>query len=50
MPKRSDNANPVFKKDISKEMKKNKLVKSKEVFDYKKSNSTKDKNKKKSKY
>ena len=47
MPKRKDNADPIFKKDISKEMKKSKLVKSKDVFDYKK---TKDKNKKKSKY
>ncbi len=47
MPKRKDNADPMFKKDISKEMKKSKLVKSKDVFDYKK---TKDKNKKKSKY
>lgn len=47
MPKRKDNADPMFKKDISKEIKKSKLVKSKDVFDYKK---TKDKNKKKSKY
>tara|TARA_S200002703_G_scaffold154228_1_gene156681 strand:- start:531 stop:674 length:144 start_codon:yes stop_codon:yes gene_type:complete len=47
MPKRKDNADPMFKKDIVKDMKKNKLVKSKDVFDYKK---TKDKNKKKSKY
>lgn len=48
MPKRINNADPLFKKDISKEMKKNKLVKSKEVFQYDKK--TKDKNKKKSKY
>jgi len=47
MPKRKDNADPVFKKEISKMVQKNKLVKSKDVFDYKK---TKDKNKKKSKY
>ena len=50
MPKRKDNADPMFKKDIVKDMKKNKLVKSKDVFDFKKLNSTKDKNKKKSKY
>ena len=49
MPKRKDNADPMFKKDIVKEMKKNKIVKSKEVFDYKKDKSKKSKNKK-SKY
>lgn len=47
MPKRKDNADPMFKKDIVKEMNKNKIVKSKEVFDYKKDKKVK---KKKSKY
>lgn len=49
MPKRKDNADPVFKKDIVKDINKNKIVKSKEVFDYKKDKTKKNK-KKKSKY
>lgn len=49
MPKRKDNADPMFKKDIVKDMKKNKLVKSKDVFQYDKKKTNKD-NKKNSKY
>jgi len=49
MPKRKDNADPMFKKDIVKDINKNKIVKSKEVFQYDKKKTNKDK-KKKSKY
>jgi hypothetical protein len=48
MPKRKDNADPVFKVNISEEVKREKYVNPKKVFDYKKSNSPKqEKNNKK---
>lgn len=47
MPKRKDNADPVFSVDISKEVKREKYVNPKKVFDYKKSKSSKKKNNKK---
>lgn len=47
MPKRKNNADPVFKTDVSIQVKKDKYVNAKKVFDYKKSKSSKKKNKKK---
>lgn len=49
MPKRKDNADPVFKVDISKEVEREKYVNPKKVFDYSKSKTPKKKknNKKK---
>tara|TARA_A100000171_G_C2138793_1_gene152757 strand:+ start:4611 stop:4778 length:168 start_codon:yes stop_codon:yes gene_type:complete len=47
MPKRKNNADPVFKEDISKQMKKDKYINPKKVFDYKKSKNPKKKNNKK---
>jgi hypothetical protein len=47
MPKRKDNSDPMFKKDIVKTVNKDKYINAKKVFDYKKDKKTK---KKKSKY
>jgi len=47
MPKRKDNADPVFRVDISKEVEREKYVNPKKVFDYNKSKSPKKKNNKK---
>tara|TARA_R100000808_G_C2143679_1_gene151447 strand:- start:1639 stop:1782 length:144 start_codon:yes stop_codon:yes gene_type:complete len=47
MPKRKDNSDPVFKKDIVKTVNKDKYINPKKVFDYKKDKKTQ---KKKSKY
>jgi len=45
MPKRKNNADPVFKTDVSVQVKKDKYVNPNQVFDYKKSKSSKKKNK-----
>ena len=48
MPKRKDNADPAFKEDISKVVKRDKYINPKKVFDYKKKSKTpKKKNNKK---
>jgi len=49
MPKRKDNSDPMFKKDIVKTVNKDKYINPKKVFEYDKKKTNKDK-KKKSKY